>query len=91
LLGSPHRELILAPPQINFIDFRQIEANFKQILTEIVTNYEIYVQAIQGRHFLRKKNPAGTLHNLAKGLVPLFAAICRYLPLIDCSFAAICR
>ena len=51
----------------------------------------MHVQNIQGGHFLRKKSPCGTLHNIAKGLVPLFAVnhstICRYLPL----FAAICR
>ena len=51
----------------------------------------MHVQNIQGCHFLRKKSPCGTLHNIAKGLVPLFAvnhsAICRYLPLS----AAICR
>jgi hypothetical protein len=34
-------------------------------------------------------NSCGALHNLAKGLVPLVAAICRYLPLIDRSPAAI--
>jgi hypothetical protein len=36
---------------------------------------------------LSKKKNGGTLHNLAKELVPLFAAsrsvICRYLPLIQ--------
>ena len=41
--------------------------------------------------FSEKKKPCGTLHNIAKGLVLLFAvnhsAICCYLPL----FAAICR
>jgi hypothetical protein len=34
-----------------------------------------------------KKKPCGAVHNLAKGLVPLFAAnrsvICRYLLLIE--------
>jgi hypothetical protein len=38
---------------------------------------KIHVEHFQGRHFLGKKKPAGTLHNIAKGLVPLFAAICR--------------
>ena len=37
----------------------------------------------------------GTLHNIAKGLVPLLAAICLYLPLAIPLFAAnpsaICR
>ena len=51
----------------------------------------MHVQNIQGCQFLRKKSPCGTLHNITKGLVPLFAvnhsAICRYLPLS----AAICR
>ena len=41
--------------------------------------------------FSKQKSPCGTLHNIAKGLVPLFgvnhSAICRYLPLS----AAICR
>ena len=51
--------------------------------------------------FSEKKSPCGTLHNIAKGLVPLFAvnhsAICRYLPLSAaiCGylplFAVICR
>ena len=41
--------------------------------------------------FSEKKSPCGTLHNIAKGLVPLFAAICRYLPLAIPLFAAICR
>jgi hypothetical protein len=27
--------------------------------------------------FSEQKKPCGTLHNVAKGLVPLFAAICR--------------
>ena len=55
------------------------------------------VPKIQGRHFLRKKSPCGTLHNITKGLVPLFAAIFRYLPLSSAIcrylplFAAICR
>ena len=55
------------------------------------------IKKIQGRRFLRKKKTCGTLHNITKGLVPLFAAICRYLPLsvaICCYLplsAAICR
>ena len=55
----------------------------------------MHVQNIQGCHFLRKKNPCGTLHNITKGLVPLFAvnhsAICRYLPLFAANHSAICR
>ena len=55
--------------------------------------------------FSEKKSPCGTLHNITKGLVPLFAvnhsaicryllppaAICHYLPLTIPLFAAICR
>ena len=98
---SPYGELKFAPPKAYFIDLRQIRANLLQILTKIINIHKMHVQNIQGCHFLRKKSPCGTLHNIAKGLVPLFAvnhsticrylplsaAICRYLPL----FAAICR
>ena len=55
----------------------------------------MHVQNIQGCHFLRKKSPCGMLHNIAKGLVPLFAvshsAICRYLPLFAANHSTICR
>jgi hypothetical protein len=48
-------------------------------LTKIIKNDKIDVQKIQGRHVLRKKKQTvGTLHNVAKGLVPLFVAICRF-------------
>ena len=90
-LDSPYGELKFAPPKAYFIDLRQIRANLLQILTKIINIHKMHVQNIQGCHFLRKKSPCGTLHNIAKGLVPLFAVnhstICRYLPLS----AAICR
>ena len=104
-LDSPYGELKFAPPKAYFIDLRQIRANLLQILTKIINIHKMHVQNIQGCHFLRKKSPCGTLHNIAKGLVPLFAvnhsaicrylplsaAICRYLPLTIPLFAAICR
>ena len=91
MLDSPYGELKFAPPKAYFIDLRQIRANLLQILTKIINIHKMHVQNIQGCHFLRKKSPCGTLHNIAKGLVPLFAAICRYLPLAIPLFAAICR
>ena len=33
--------------------------NFDQILTIYVKNHQIHVENFQGRHFLRKKSPAG--------------------------------
>ena len=38
--------------------------------------------------YLRKNSPCGPLHNIAKGSIPLVAAICRYLPLTILAFAA---
>ena len=104
-LDSPYGELKFAPPKAYFIDLRQIRANLLQILTKIINIHKMHVQNIQGCHFLRKKSPCGTLHNIAKGLVPLFAvnhsticrylplsaAICRYLPLFAVSISTICR
>ena len=94
-LDSPYGELKFAPPKAYFIDLRQIRANLLQIFSKIINIHKMHVQNIQGCHFLRKKSPCGTLHNIAKGLVPLFAvnhsAICRYLPLAFPLFAAICR
>jgi hypothetical protein len=49
----------------------------KTTKTKISKCEQIHVGNFQGRHFLTKKAPAGTLHNIAKGLVPVFAAICR--------------
>ena len=95
LLDSPYGELKFAPPKAYFIDLRQIRANLLQILTKIINIHKMHVQNIQGCHFLRKKSPCGTLHNIAKGLVPLFgvnhSAICRYLPLFAANHSAICR
>ena len=39
--------------------FDQILTKFDQILTIYVKNHLIHVQNFQGRHFLRKKAPAG--------------------------------
>ena len=39
--------------------FDQILTKFDQILTIYVKNHKIHVEKIQGRHFLRKKNPVG--------------------------------
>ena len=41
--------------------------NIDQILTKNVKNVKIHVGNFQGRHFLRKKASAGTLHNIAQG------------------------
>ena len=94
-LDSPYRELKFAPPKTYFIDLRQIRANLLQIFTEIINIHKMHVQNIQGCHFLRKKSLCGTLHNIAKGLVPLFgvnhSAICHYLPLFAGSISTICR
>ena len=96
MLDSPYGELKFAPPKAYFIDLRQIRANLLQILTNKIKIHKMHVQNIQGCHFLRKKSPCGTLHNIAKGFVPLFAVnhsaicICRYLPLTIPLFAAIC-
>ena len=94
-LDSPYGELKFAPPKAYFIDLRQIRANSLQILTKFINIHKMHVQNIQGCHFLRKKSPCGTLHNIAKGLVPLFAvnhsAICRYLLLFAANHSAICR
>jgi hypothetical protein len=89
LLGSPYGELILAPQKIYFIDLRQFESNWDQILTKIFQIDKIHVDKIQDRHFIRKKktlrecsttSPRAWLHYL-----PLFAAnqqfIRHYLPL----------
>ena len=76
-LDSPYGELKFAPPKAYFIDLRQIRANLLQISTKNIHIHKMHVQNIQGCHFLRKKKTCGTLHNIAKGLVPLFAAICR--------------
>ena len=39
--------------------FDEILTKFEQILTIYVKNHQMHVKKIQGRHFLRKKNPAG--------------------------------
>ena len=39
--------------------FDKILTKFAQILTIYVKNHQIHVENFQGRHFLRKKNPAG--------------------------------
>ena len=78
-LDSPYGELKFAPPNPYFIDLRQMEAKLCQILTQIIKFQKMRVQNSR-TSFYRKKN-SRTLHNIAKGLVPLFAAICRYLPL----------
>ena len=58
----------------------------------------MHVQNIQGCHFLRKKKTAGRsttspsawFHYLPL-TIPLFGAICRYLPLFAANFSTICR
>ena len=56
------------------------------------------VKKIQGRHFLRKKNPAGRSTTSPRAwfhYLPLSAVICRYLfrdlPLFAISLSTICR
>ena len=95
LLDGPYGKLKLEHPNTYSIDLRQMEANLLQILLKIITNHKMHIQH-QGRHFLEKKKPCGTLHNIAKGLVPLLsAAICRsrfrYLPLFAANPSAIGR
>jgi hypothetical protein len=87
-LRSPSGELISAPPKINFIDLRQIEANWYQMLTKITKIEKIHVKKIQGRYFLGKKRPCGNAPQHRQGLG---STICSYLPLINRSSAAICR
>ena len=48
----------------------------------------MHVHKIQGVIFSDKKSLCGALHNIAKGLVPLFVAI---LPLFAFSHSASCR
>ena len=88
-LDSPYRELKLEPPNTYSIDLRQMEAVFYEIFSKMIKMPKMHVQNIQGRHFLRKQSPCGTLHNIAKGLVPLFAAICHHLSLTIPLFAAL--
>ena len=68
MLDSPYGELKFAPPNPYFIDLRQMEANLHQILIKISKNTKCRSKKIQGRHFLGKKSPCGTLHNIVKGL-----------------------
>ena len=39
--------------------FEQVLIKFDQIYTIYVKHHQIHVKKIQGRHFLRKKSPAG--------------------------------
>ena len=41
------------------MNFDQILIKFDQTLTIYVKNHQIHVEHFQGRHFLRKKTPAG--------------------------------
>ena len=41
------------------MNFDQILTKFDQIFTIYVKNHQIHVENFQGRHFLRKKKPAG--------------------------------
>jgi hypothetical protein len=77
-LGSPYGERILAPPQIDFIDLRQIGDNWYQMLTKIIKFERIHVEISRDVFFSEKIRPAGTLHNIAKGLVPQFAEQDRF-------------
>jgi hypothetical protein len=38
-----------------------------RMLTKNIKNNKIHVENVQGRHFLGKKKPADTLHNIAQG------------------------
>ena len=89
-LDSPYGEPKFAPPNQYFTDLRQMEANLQQIFIKISKKHKMQVPKIQGRHFLRKKNPVGRYTTSPRAwfhYLPLSATICRYLPLS----AAICH
>ena len=77
IIDSSYGELKLELPNTYFIDSRQMQANLQKILIKSIKNNKMHVHTFQGRHFLKRNSPCGTLHNITKSLVPLFAAICR--------------
>jgi hypothetical protein len=79
---------VLAPPNIYFIDLTQIEAHFHRILTEMTNIDKIHVQQKQGRHFTKSKKNCRIAPQRPQGLG---CTICRCLPVINRSSAAICR
>ena len=79
----------------DWIDLHGFAGYLDQGLTDFFEIHKMHVQKIQGHHFLKNKKLCGTLHTIAKGLVPLFAAnhsaTCHHLPLAIPLFAAICH
>ena len=75
---------------LSFIDLKQVEAKLHHMLIKIIQVRKMHVHEIQGRHSLTKTK-SGTLHNIAKGLVPQVIINCCYLGLFAAKHSAIRR
>ena len=74
--NSPYGELILAPPDIYFIDLRKpMLSSIKYWIKSL--KLFIYMSPKSSNVILSEKKQNGTPSNVAKSLAPLFAAVYR--------------
>ena len=82
-LDSPYGEIIfvLVRTRMYFFDLGRIVTKYDQSLTKNIKHHDMHVQLFHGCICPNEKALAGRCTTSPRSLVPLFPAICNYLPL----------